>query len=131
MGKLNLFYKKQSSMICGNILKVKIDDEILFEVKEDSIGSIELPNGPHNLKIYFDGLLEGEVYGYLDTNIDINGEEFYVYKAPKVRGGKAKFEKCNVTSIEEFKKYVSQSNKNYKMLWIVFAILVVAMWIFL
>lgn len=125
MGKLYLYYKKHNNNELGDILKVKIDDNITSTVKKNEIYELELPEGTHNLKMYYDGWSEGEVVGYLDQNIEIQKDTFFTYKGPATIYGKGKLIKNNFNSSDEFIKYTYNYNQIYKILGIIFLILAI------
>ncbi len=125
MGKLYLYYKKHNDNELGDILKVKIDDNITSTVKKNEVYEVELPLGIHNLKMYYDGWSEGELVGYLDQNIEIQKDTFYTYKGPATIYGKGKLIKNNFNNFDEFIKYTSHSNKIYKIIGIILFILAI------
>ena len=130
MGKLCLYFKKHEETQVGNILKVKIDDNITTEITNDSIYEVELPDGQHNIKAYYEGWTKVEIVGYIDQNIEINGDTFLTYKPPLTISGKGQLIKENFTSSEEFKKSVKKSTKTYKMIIIILVIIGIILWLF-
>ncbi len=130
MGKLCLYFKKHEETQVGNILKVKIDDNITTEITNDSIYEVELPDGQHNIKAYYEGWTKDEIVGYIDQNIEINGDTFLTYKPPLTISGKGQLIKENFTSSEEFKKSVKKSTKTYKMIIIILVIIGIILWLF-
>lgn len=104
MGKLYLNYKKHNSNLFGEFLKVKIDEKITTEIKENEISEFELPNGVHNIKMYIEGWQEDDLAGYVDCNIDIQDNTYYVYEMPKTLMGKGKFVQKNVIHQKNLKK---------------------------
>lgn len=125
MGKIYLYYKKHNSSQFGDILKVKIDDSIVTEVEKNSIYELELSNGMHNIKMYYEGWSSEEIIGYIDQNIEINGDTYYIYKGPTTLYGKGKLIKKSFNTPDEFKKYVSKSNKIYKILGVILFIIAI------
>ncbi len=125
MGKLYLYYKNHSNSQLGDVLKVKIDDSITSEVQKNEIYELELADGSHNAKMYYEGWSEGEMVGYVDKNININGETFYIYKNPSTIYGKGELTEKHFNNSEEFKKSVNNSNIIAKVVFIVLLILAI------
>lgn len=131
MSKLYLYYKKHNDLQVGDVLKVKIDDNIMLEVNKNDICEVELADGMHNVKMYFEGWSSNDLMGYIDQNIDVNGDVYYVYKAPMILTGKGEFKNYQFNDVDSFKSYVSKSNKNFKIIGIIFiVILVLLLWLF-
>lgn len=131
MGKLYLYYKNQNDSQLGDMLKIKIDDTIKTEVKKNEICELEMADGRHNAKMYFQGWSSDELAGYIDEDIDIAGNSYYVYHAPIIIYNKGKLEKKNLDSPEAFRKYVTKKNKIYKMLGVILFIIALLVVIFL
>lgn len=129
MGKLYLYYKKHNDLIVGDVLKVKIDDNITVEVPKNEIFEIELENGEHNIKMYFEGFSEDSLMGYIDENIEILENTYYIYQSPKALKRKGKFQKNTFSSVDEFKKYVEKSNKKYDIFCIILFIILILIYI--
>ena len=123
MGKLYLFYKRHNSAYLGEVLKVKIDDNITAEVKKNTIFELELADGTHNVKMYFQGWGKDELVGYIDKNIEIIGDTYYIYEGPATIVGKGKLNQKNSKSPEAFKKYAEKSNNIYIILGIILFII--------
>lgn len=123
MGKLKIYYKKQNNMSIGEVLKIKIDESIKAEIKSNEFVEFDLEDREHNIKMYFEGFTEAEIYGYIDQNIEIQGNNYYIYTAPRTPKGKVKFEKKEFNSDEDFVKFVKQTNKKYKIFTIILLIL--------
>ena len=66
MGKIYLYYKKHSDSELGNVLKVKIDDNITAEINKNEVYELELTDGMHNIKMYYEGWSADELVGYID-----------------------------------------------------------------
>lgn len=131
MGKLHLYYKKHNSMSLGQELKVKIDDTLISTVHENSIESYELPDGVHNIKMYFEGWTTEDICGYIDQNIEINGETCYEYDCPAGIKGKGKFFKKDFSDLTSFEKYTKSSNKKYTILCVLGIIVAIIILLFL
>ncbi len=125
MGKIYLYYKKHSDSELGNVLKVKIDDNITAEINKNEVYELELTDGMHNIKMYYEGWSADELVGYIDQNIEINGDSYYTYKGPTTIYGKGSLTKNNFNSPDEFKKSVNKSNKMYKILGIILFIIAI------
>ena len=125
MGKIHLYYKKHDNSELGDILKVKIDDKITAEVRKNDIYELEMNNGQHNIKMYYEGWTENDLVGYIDQNIEINGDTYFIYEGPKTIYGKGSLVNNNFNNVEEFKKYVTKTNKTYKILGIILIILAI------
>ena len=123
MGKIYLYYRRHEDAPIGNILKVKIDDSITAEVNRDEIYELEIPDGEHNIKMYYEGWSKNELVGYLDQNIKINGNTYFMYKPPFSIYGKGKLIMYQYNSPEEFKNFVKKGKKSYKIWGIVFFII--------
>lgn len=119
MGKLCLYFKRHEETAIGNVLKVKIDDSITDEVANDDIYEVELSDGQHNIKAYYEGWTKDDIVGYINQNIDINGDTCFTYKPPFVITGKGKLIKEKFTNSEDFKKSVKKSTKKYNILIII------------
>ena len=115
MGKLCLYYKKHEDAPIGNILKVKVDDSITFEVNRDEIYELDLEDGNHNIKMYYEGWSKNELVGYIDKYIEINGNTYYMYKGPLSIYGKGKLTKHDYNSPDEFKKTIKKDIKKNKI----------------
>lgn len=122
MGKLYLFYSKHNSSQLGDILKVKIDDQIIFEVKENEFYEQELTDSQHNIKMYYEGWTSDQLVGYIDQTIDVVGDTYYMYKPPMTLSGKGKLICKKYNTSDDFKKYVKNSNKLHKI-WVVILII--------
>ncbi len=125
MGKLVIYYNNHRDSLFGDVLKVKIDENITTEIKKNEIYEVELENGQHNIKMYFEGTSKEQLLGYIDENIEVQEQTYYTYTAPALTNGKGKLEKNNFTSIDEFKKYVQKNNKKYVILGILLFIFLV------
>ncbi len=125
MGKIYLNYKKHNDSQLGDVLKVKIDDSITSEVKGNEIYELELTNGTHNIKMYYEGWSNDDLVGYVDENIEINGDTYYTYQGPTTIYGKGKLIKNNFNSPDDFKNYVKKSNKIYAVLGIILFIIAI------
>lgn len=125
MGKIYLYYKKHNDSQLGEVLKVKIDDNVTTEVKKNEVYELELTDGTHNIKMYYEGWSKDEMIGYVDQNIEIDGDTYYIYKGPATIYGKGKLIKNNFNSPDEFKKYANKSNKIYKIVGIILFIIAV------
>ncbi len=123
MGKFYLYYKKHNDLQVGDVLKVKIDDSIVAEVYKNDIYELELMDGMHNIKMYFEGWTSNDLMGYIDQNIEVSGNVYYVYTAPMILTGKGKFENFQFQDVDSFKKYVSKKNKSYKIIGIILFII--------
>ncbi len=123
MGKFCLYYKKNGNSLLGDVLKVKIDDNETFEVNKNEVYVVELTNGTHNFKMYYEGWSSEELVGYIDENIEINGDTYYIYKDPKTIYGKGSLIRKNSKSPEEFTKNVKKSNITSAVLGLLFIIL--------
>lgn len=125
MGKIYLYYKKHNDSQFGQVLKVKIDDSITTEINKNEIYELELVDGMHNIKMYYEGWSANELIGYIDQNIEINGDTYYTYKGPATINGKGKLTKNSFNNPNEFKRYVDNSNRKYKILVIILIIIAI------
>ncbi len=130
MSKFYLFYKKHNDLQVGDVLKVKIDDSITLEVNKNDIGDVELSDGMHNVKMYFEGWSSNDLMGYIDQNIEVNGDVYYVYKAPVILTGKGDFKSYQFNDVDSFRKYVSKSNRKFKILGIIFFVILILFLLF-
>lgn len=131
MGKLRIYYIKHNDLLVGDILKLKIDENIKTEIKKDEFKEFDIEDGSHNIKMYFEGFSADEMHGYIDQNIEIQGDNnYYIYQAPKVLNGKAKFEKKDFNNDKDFSEFVQKSNKKYKTIGIILLILLVLAMLF-
>ena len=134
MGKLYLYYKNHHYSEFGDILKVKINEEMTTEVLKNEIYEQELNDGTHNIKMYFEGWTKDQLVGYLDQDIEINGNTYYIYDAPATLLGKGKLVKLDYNSPEEFKEYVNGTNKKHNILSTIFfviALIIIILYIIL
>ena len=134
MGKLYLYYKNHHDSEFGDILKVKINEEMTTEVLKNEIYEQELNDGTHNIKMYFEGWTKDQLVGYLDQDIEINGNTYYIYDAPATLLGKGKLVKLDYNSPEEFKEYVNGTNKRHNILSTIFfviALIIIILYIIL
>ncbi len=134
MGKLYLYYKNHHDSEFGDILKVKINEEMTTEVLKNEIYEQELNDGTHNIKMYFEGWTKDQLVGYLDQDIEINGNTYYIYDAPATLLGKGKLVKLDYNSPEEFKEYVNGTNKKHNILSTIFfviALIIIILYIIL
>ncbi len=115
MGRLYLYYKKHNHSLMGEVLKIKVDDEITSEVKKNHIYEREFSDGRHNVKMYICGWTKDELVGYVDENIEISGDTFYTYRGPVTIYGKGKLKNKPCRSVDDFKKQVKISNVLYKI----------------
>lgn len=105
-------------------LKIKIDDNIIIEVGKNDLYNCNLSNGMHNIKMYCEGWSSNELIGYIDQNIEISENTYFIYKSPMTIYGKGKL--VNFGSPEKFKKYIKKTNRRYKILTIIsFIILII------
>ena len=125
MGKLYLYYKKHNDSVIGNFLKVKVDDNITAEVDKNNTYELELSNGTHNIKMYSEGWTSNDLVGYIDQDIEIENDTYYIYKAPATIYGKGKLTHHQFNSIDDFKKYVKKNNTIYKIVGIIFVIIAI------
>lgn len=130
MGKLYLYYKNNSSSLMGELLNVKIDDTITSKIKKNEIYELELENGKHNIKMYCNDWMSDRLVGYLDENIEINEETYYIYKCPMTVSGKGKLEKFNFNSVDEFKKYKKSVINKYKIFIAILIIISIIIYLF-
>ena len=125
MGKIYLYYKKHNDSQLGNVLKVKIDDSITAEINKNEVYELELTDGIHNIKMYYEGWSNDELVGYVDQSIEISGDSYYTYKGPATIYGKGQLIKNNFNSSDEFKNSVNKSNKIYKILGIILFVIAI------
>ena len=106
MAKIIIHYIKDGKdLLLDSVLKVKIDEDIKFEVKKGFSGECELKSGVHILKYYFTGYGKNDIYGYDEKEINIlDKDNFFVYKTPVFLMGKGKFIACESES--EFNKKI-------------------------
>ncbi len=131
MAKLCLNYRSGNDSVLGDVLKIKIDEQITAEVNKNEIYEIDLENGNHNIKMYYQGWTENDMVGYLDQNIMVNGDTYLIYKSPATIYGKAKLIQKNFNSVEEFRKFVAKKNKIAKIVGIIlFIIALIILFIF-
>lgn len=130
MAKFYLYYNHNSDTQVVDILKVKIDNEATYEIKKLETLEVELPNGTHNVKMYAQGWGKDDLVGFIDTDIEVNSDVFYVYKAPMFINGKGTLTKTNYTSKEEFDKHNSNSSTIYKVLIALGIIVYFIIWLF-
>ena len=92
MSKIHIYYKTEivnKSLFSRRIdltlsrkkLKIKIDDKLLFEVKQGNVIDIELENGKHNIKTNL-GSKEIAV-GYVDKEILVSNDKYFIYKTTR------------------------------------------------
>ena len=129
MGKIYLYYKKHNDSRFVDILKLKIDDETTAKVKKNSIFEQELADGTHNFKMYYEGWSKNDLVGYIDKNIEINGDTYYIYKGPATIFGKGKLIINDFNSPNEFNDYVKKTNIIYKILGVIFFVIAILIFI--
>ena len=116
MGKIYLYYKRHNDSVLGKVLKIKIDDKITAEINKNDIYELELADGQHNIKMYYCGWTEDELVGYIDENIVISGDTFFIYKGPATIYGKGKLIKNSYNNADDFKMRVKNINRLYKII---------------
>lgn len=131
MGKIYLHYQNFSDAQLGDILKVKIDDTITAEIKRNEVYELELVDGNHNLKMYYEGWSSDELVGYIDQNVEIMGDTYFTYKGPKTIYGKGNLIKRNFKDSTEFYKKIHKSNTIVKILGIILFIAALFCFLFL
>ena len=104
MGRLYLYYKKHNNSMLGDVLKVKIDERITTEILANEVYEQNFDDGVHNIKMYFEGWTKDQLVGYVDRDIAINGNTYYIYKPPSTLVWKGKLVKADYNSPEEFNK---------------------------
>lgn len=129
MGKFFLYYKKHSDTMLGNVLKIKIDNDITAEVAKNGIYELEIKDGVHNIKMYYEGWSKDELVGYIDKDIEIKGDTYYTYKGPATIYGKGKLSKNEFNSPTEFKNYKHKDKKIHKILGIIAFIIAIIVYI--
>lgn len=130
MGKIYLYYKKHNDSVLGEVLKIKIDDNITAEINKNDVYELELADGQHNIKMYYCGWTEDELVGYIDENIVISGDTFFTYQRPFSVYGKGKLIKNSYNSADDFKRHVKKTNRLYKLIVAVLFIILVLFIIF-
>ena len=115
MGRLYLYYKKHNNSMLGDVLKVKIDERITTEILANEVYEQNFDDGVHNIKMYFEGWTKDQLVGYVDRDIAINGNTYYIYKPPSTLVWKGKLVKADYNSPEEFNKKVNTINKKHKI----------------
>ena len=115
MGKLYLYIKEINNKTINDFVRFKIDEEINLEVKSNQIGSVDVEDGVHNMKMD-SGYMFGsdKQFGYNEANIEVSGNTYYVVTPAAVVWGKTKLKKVNFNSVEEFEKYAAKTNSNIK-----------------
>lgn len=117
MGRLYLYYENHKDSSLGDVLKVKIDEKITTEILKNEIYEQDLDDSVHNIKMYFEGWTKDQLVGYIDQDIVIKGNTYYIYKTTLMNKGK--LNKVDYDSPKEFKEKVSKINKKHKVLdWI-------------
>lgn len=125
MGHLYLAYNKGSGIgaSIGDILKLKIDENIIGEINESQIYETELADGNHNIKLYSEGWNKNQLVGYLDENIQITDNSYFVYNLPQTLKGKGKLIKFNCDNLEDFKKQIRKKKISNTVLIIILIII--------
>jgi hypothetical protein len=103
MARLHIYYNSPIGMdsLFKPYLKVKIDDEITFQIDKYKEAVIDLDNGTHSIKMYIPYMMDAA--GFVSETLDIQDEDsFYYYKGPAISFGKGKLIK--VSSSSEFPK---------------------------
>lgn len=115
MGKLYLYVKEINNKMINDFVRFKIDEEINLEVKSNQIGSVDVEDGVHNMKMDSGYMLGSDKqFGYNDANIEVSGNTYYVVTPATFVWGKTKLKKVNFNSVDEFEKYVAKTNSNIK-----------------
>ena len=125
MSKIHIYYKTEivnKSLFSRRIdltlsrkkLKIKIDDKLLFEVKQGNVIDIELENGKHNIKTNL-GSKEIAV-GYVDKEILVSNDKYFIYKTTRGIFNKGNLIEVFYNSENEFKKYVKKHIKKCKII---------------
>lgn len=110
MAKLYLYYKKHGDSVLGNILKIKVDDSIIAEVNKNDIYEVSLRKGKHNIKMYYEGWSKDELIGYVNQEIVVDKDVYYIYKNPIFINGKGRLVEFQCDNQEFFRKHIKHSN---------------------
>lgn len=96
MPKLIIQYiKDMKDLLSFSTLKVKVDEDIKFEVPKGEKNEIDLKCGKHTIKYYFTGYGKNDICGYDEKELEIlDGNNYFVYKTPFTLLGKGRLIRC-------------------------------------
>lgn len=123
MPKLIIHYiRDMKDLLSDSTLKVKVDEDIKFEVLKGETNEISLKCGKHVIKYYFTGYGKNDICGYDEKEIEIlDGDNYFVYKTPFTLLGKGRLVNCE--NEKDFNKKIKAA-KYLKILAIVLTVIV-------